>query len=148
MKGKLYTLGYNGWNPKVMLQRILGIGESVMVYDVRFSPSSRNPEFSGKQLAAVLGLRYIHAKGLGNVDYKTDNIRLANPEPWYRDIEAHIGKSGAAVLLCACANLAVCHRLVIAQELERRLGIKVEHISPALTGSTRKDALPSNGKLF
>jgi uncharacterized protein (DUF488 family) len=144
----LYTIGYSSWDYEQMIAALKGLGVGVKIYDVRYRPASRRPEFSRKRLAERLGKRYVHAQGLGNVDYKSDNIRLADPEPWYAEIAEHLASGKPAVLLCACARLDVCHRLVIARELEKRLGIKAEHMTPKRTSGRKKAKSEHTRSLF
>jgi uncharacterized protein (DUF488 family) len=144
---KLYTVGYTGWDCETLLAELKALGEGVKVCDVRYRPFSRQQEFSRKSLSEKLGDIYVHASGLGNVDYKSDSIRLADPEPWYGKIERHLAKGKPVVLLCACVRLEVCHRLVIARELERRLGIKAEHLK-APQRKTRKNGDSHTLSLF
>lgn len=145
---KLFTVGYAEWNCDEMVEMLAGLGGLIRVYDVRYSPSARKPEFSRRGLRARLGDLYIHAAGLGNADYRGGGIRLADPEPWYGHIIEHLRGRGTVVLLCACARLDICHRLLIAKELERRAGAVAVHLHPPKRGKRTNGNGENTGTLF
>lgn len=86
--------------------------------DIRLSPRSRVPHWRGPALQQLLGARYRHIPALGNVNYKrkkSEPIELADVE---RGIGELLAVTGAVVLLCACADVAHCHRRVVAEHLQ------------------------------
>ena len=73
----LYTLGYTGWTPQAIRETATTL--NAVVCDIRFSPASRHPQWSRKQLSAYLGARYAHLPALGNPNYKNGGpIATAN----------------------------------------------------------------------
>ena len=93
-----------------------------IVFDVRFSPFSRNPEWSGKRLSALLGRRYRHVKALGNANYKNGgDIELVDFAGGLAMIDA---SPKPVMLMCVCSKWHSCHRTVIAEKL-RALGFNI-----------------------
>lgn len=125
----VYTVGYLGWNIDALAERLKSLGDDPRVYDVRYSPYSRVPEFSRTGFISKLGNAYIHAKGFGNVNYQGGPIKLADPEPWYECVKRDNDAGLPVILMCACWNLAECHRLVIANEIAKRYNIEIEHLT-------------------
>ncbi len=79
LTGRLYTLGYAGWQLADLFEAVRR--RNAVLADIRFSPASRHPQWSRKQLRALLGDRYRHVQELGNVNYKTGGeIVLADYE--------------------------------------------------------------------
>ena len=135
----IYTLGYSGWT----VDEIAACMERLdaVAVDVRMSPRSRNPAFSGKRLRESLGDRYRHVRGFGNINYRGGEIVLQDWAGWLQETLAIISAGRSVVLMCACEDVAVCHRKVVAERLAALEGADVVHLTPA-------DAKPSQTKLF
>jgi len=56
----LYTLGYTGWAVDDVVAALDRL--NAVLVDVRISPRSRNPAYSGKRLRERLGDRYVHVR--------------------------------------------------------------------------------------
>jgi uncharacterized protein (DUF488 family) len=75
----LYTLGYSGWTPQDIQTEAQA--RNAVVCDIRYSPASRHPQWSKRQLSQLLGARYHHVQALGNRNYKNGGpIELADYE--------------------------------------------------------------------
>ena len=64
---QLYTFGYSDRRPdqlRTLAERLDGV-----VVDIRFSPRSRIPAWTGGRLRKLLGERYRHLLALGNQNY-------------------------------------------------------------------------------
>jgi uncharacterized protein (DUF488 family) len=119
---KVYTLGYGG-RKLHEVEAIVTETEGIL-FDIRFSPRSRNPIWSGGKLRQALGHRYKHVKALGNVNYKGGPIELVDFDA---GVEA-IRKSGRPVILmCVCKSYDRCHRKHVAERLAA-LGFEIEEI--------------------
>jgi uncharacterized protein (DUF488 family) len=73
---QLYKFGYSGRLPdqlQSLAERLDGV-----VVDIRFSPRSRIPDWSGGRLRKLLGKRYRHLPALGNRDYKGGPIEFVD----------------------------------------------------------------------
>ncbi len=122
----IYTIGYSGRS----LRSIVEIAEALdaTLVDIRFSPASRNPDFSGKRLREALGERYVHLKAFGNENYRNDGpIKLVDPDA---GVEALKAIGGAVLLMCVCAQYHTCHRRAVAEFL-RGEGCEVAEFSAA-----------------
>jgi uncharacterized protein (DUF488 family) len=126
---RLYTVGYLGWKIDGLEEQLKALGDDIRVYDVRYNPYSRNPQFSRAQFISKFGDMYVHAKGFGNINYRGGPIALADPEPWYKFAIRDMKSGLPVILMCACWNLDECHRLVVSTEIEKRYSIKAEHLT-------------------
>ena len=134
----LFTAGYQGHNIETFLDLLLSHGIEQLI-DVRQLPFSRKPDFSKKRLTAHLagvGIAYTHLAALGTPKPLRDELRRehdfpaffaamqaiidAQPEALQEALE--LAQARPSVLLCFEANQAECHRLVVAQAIERLAG--------------------------
>lgn len=120
MTQRVYTIGYGGRKPSEIKQ----IAEALdaIVFDIRFSPRSRNPQWAGKNVKALLGDRYHHVREFGNRNYKGGAIELVDFDAGRGLIE---DSSRPVILMCVCKDPACCHRTTIAEQL-RAEGFEVE----------------------
>jgi uncharacterized protein (DUF488 family) len=131
----LFTAGYQGHNIETFLDLLVSHGVEQLI-DVRQLPFSRKPDFSKKRLTAHLagvGIGYTHLVALGTPKPLRDEVRrdhdypaffaamqaiiAAQPEELQAALE--LARARTSVLLCFEANHAECHRLVVAQAIER-----------------------------
>jgi len=133
-----FTAGYQGHNIETFLDLLMSHGVEQLI-DVRQLPFSRKPDFSKKRLTAHLagaGIAYTHLAALGTPKPLRDEVRrthdfpaffaamqaiiAAQPEALREALE--LARARQSVLLCFEANHAECHRLVVAQTIERLAG--------------------------
>jgi uncharacterized protein (DUF488 family) len=112
MTQTVYTAGYSGRSLAALRQ--LAETLDATIFDVRFSPRSRHPQFSGPRLAEVLGERYVHVPAFGNRNYKGGPVEIVDYEAGRALVAAH---PRPVILLCVCRDPATCHRTVIARRL-------------------------------
>lgn len=140
----LFTVGYEGIAPPDLISVLVEAGVRVLV-DVRELPLSRRPEFSKSALAAALeraGILYRHERPLGTPRHLRHALRadkdvpafrsayravLNDHEPALLDLATQAARVPTAIL-CFEADPAVCHRAVIAEELEARGLVTPEHL--------------------
>ena len=122
----LYTVGYIGWR----LQDIQAVLEShqASLVDIRFAPYSRNPAFRKAHLQAQLGARYVHAQALGNRNYQGGPVEIVDYQRGRRIIAGLLDQWGAAILMCACAEVEECHRKGVGERLSADLGVALAHL--------------------
>lgn len=127
MPNKVYTWGYTGSKPADILAYVDALG--ALLVDIRFSPQSRVPHWSGRALEELVGpARYTHLKALGNENYRTGGeIGLHDPEAAAVHLAAVVERR-PVILLCACEDWRLCHRAVAAAYLSFKLGTHVEHL--------------------
>src|SRR5690606_10505956 len=105
---RLFTIGYSG-STSDDLARFVEHLDAVLV-DIRYSPASRNPDFSRKRLSERLGARYVHLKSFGNVNYRSGGpIEFMNEEDAILRVACLLDEH-AIILMCACSHLHECHR--------------------------------------
>lgn len=108
----VYTIGYAGKTPAQIKELAEQLG--AVVVDIRFSPFSRNPVWSGKQLRLSLGDRYVHLRAFGNANYKGGPISIVD----YAAGKAFLlDMDKPAILMCVCKDPLTCHRTTVAAKL-------------------------------
>lgn len=121
-KTMIYIMGYSGRTLAQLKQ--IAEEKDATIFDIRFSPRSRNPQFSGKRMAEELGDRYMHVRQLGNRNYKGGPVALVDYEAGKQMILNHRRN---VILVCVCRDHVTCHRTDIARKL-RAEGHQVEEI--------------------
>lgn len=141
MTHTLFTLGYTGLKPEQILKLAQDLG--ALVVDTRYSPRSRVPQWTRKQLSERLGSHYQHQPSLGNINYKGDGpIVINKPEEGIPQVASLLEKQ-PVILLCVCKDCDTCHRKVVAELVQEFSGCEITHLSA-------KDLNPSAqpGQLF
>ena len=119
---KVYTFGYGGRNLADLLHLVWQL--DAVVFDVRYSPRSRNPQWGRDRLKTALNQRYRHVREFGNVNYKGGPIHIVDYEAGKQRIA---DSDRDVILMCVCKDPGICHRTTIARKL-REDGFEVEEI--------------------
>ncbi len=146
----LATIGYEQAVQSRVIDELTRARVDILV-DVRAVAASRKPGFSKKQLAAGLdeqGISYLHLQKLGTPKDGRDAARAGNMDKLFNIYSKHLktpearaemdeletlAKSGRRLcLLCFERNPESCHRQWIAQEIEHRTGVPVQHLAAEL----------------
>ncbi|MEO6387055.1 MAG: DUF488 domain-containing protein [Croceibacterium sp.] len=117
-----------------------------ILVDIRDRAQSRRPGFSKSALAAALedaGISYVHMRELGDPKEGREAARRGDYDQ-FRAIFAGVMASEIAIealakleelasaneicLMCFERDQATCHRKIVADRLEQRLGIKARHL--------------------
>jgi uncharacterized protein (DUF488 family) len=134
----LFTIGYQGHGIASFVEMLRAHGVTHVI-DVRERPYSRKPDFSKKRFAAHLaaeGIAYTHLVELGTPKPIRDAVRRSKDYATFFAavrplVEAEEGAIQAALalargetcaLLCYEGPVTECHRLAVAEALERRAG--------------------------
>lgn len=131
MTAQVYGIGYSGKSQDQIRQ--IADQLDAVVFDIRFSPRSRNPEFSGARLRTNLGTRYLHVKAFGNRNYRGGPIEFVDFEAGLAQV---VASDKPVILMCMCKDPARCHRTVIG-ELLRQHGIQYTELSGSTVSSGR-----------
>jgi uncharacterized protein (DUF488 family) len=124
----LYTLGYSGWTPEAIQEAAQT--HNAVVCDIRYAPVSRHPQWRKHQLAQLLGARYQHVQALGNRNYKSGGpVALADYDTGKQVIAEILATGQSVILMCACKDLAHCHRRTAAGQLAADLGVCLMHLT-------------------
>lgn len=127
----LYTIGYGNRKFQDFLQLLKEYGINVLV-DARRFPTSKFPEFKGKNLEGELpklGIRYVYmGDGLGGFR-RGGYESYMKTEQYARGIEAllELVRKDNVVIMCVEGSPKACHRRFVSKTLES-LGVKVIHI--------------------
>lgn len=113
----IYTFGYAGKKLETVKEKIEEL--DAVIWDIRFSPRSKDEQWRKPTLAKTLGQRYFWAgQFFGNKDYKGDTIQLADPEKGIQSLSSYIQSTGkTVVLMCFCWDYNKCHRKHVADLL-------------------------------
>lgn len=114
-KIRFYTTGFAGKDIND-LKPMLDMLDAVLV-DVRFSPTSEVMRWRQIYLKTLLREKYRHVPQLGSRDFREGRYTIQNLDLGVRVL---VSFNANAVLMCECADLKSCHRLMIADELKRR----------------------------
>lgn len=127
MMNTLYTLGYTGLKPEMLLQQATVL--NALIADIRFAPRSRVAHWNGLALRDTLGQRYTHIPELGNTEYKRPgHISLKEPERGVQRVVSILAMM-PVILLCACEEYHTCHRRVAADLIRAACGCEVIHLT-------------------
>ena len=121
---QLYTFGYSGRRPDQL--RTLAVRLDGVLVDIRFSPRSRIPDWSGGRLQKLLGDRYRHLPALGNRNYRSGPVEFVDLKTSVVEVGQML-RQQPVILLCICANVQRCHRLPAAEAIATRYDVTVEH---------------------
>ena len=142
---RLATIGYESTTVADVIGRLKTAGVEVVI-DVRAVASSRRPGFSKTMLAANLaeaGIDYVHLRQLGTPSAGRTAARAGRTAEMHAIFETHmeepesqlalvqageIASARRAALLCYEADAAGCHRRIIAERLQERLGGTVDDL--------------------
>jgi uncharacterized protein (DUF488 family) len=127
----IYTLGYSGWSIEDV-EAVLDRLDAILV-DVRMVPRSRwASAWNSAILAKRLGERYTWLRAFGNVNYKgtVEQIQIADFPAGEKRLRELSADGKAVVLLCACRDVNVCHRKVLAEWLAQVWSADVVHLTP------------------
>jgi uncharacterized protein (DUF488 family) len=141
---KVYTMGYSGWNPDQLLQRAEEL--DAVVLDIRIKPYSRNPAWTKSALQAILGERYVHAWGFGNMNYKGGPVALQSFGNGIRQFDEAIAR-GPVILMCMCRDYPKCHRSDVIEAILRS-GREIEHEELAQPAGPGRPARTGQKSLF
>ena len=113
MTTKAYGIGYSGRSVEEIYRLALQL--DAVVFDVRYSPRSRNWQFSGKNLRETLGDRYRHVKSFGNKNYKGGPVALVDFED---GLDQVLASDKPVILMCVCGDPERCHRAEVGRLLQ------------------------------
>ena len=139
---KVYTLGYEGLSLNSFM-KILKEHNILQVIDIRDTPWSANPVFRRGYLDKILtekGIFYYNLTKLGAPRALRQIIDDKGYPEFFERYREHLKENikyftllmklinnGATLLLCYERDWKICHRKIVAEELEKR-GYKVVHI--------------------
>lgn len=142
----LYTIGYERTDLDTFIATLQEAGVATVI-DVRASPHSRRREFAFKHLARELpgaGISYESWSALGAPQTARDAAKAGDPQRFYQLYTEHLGQpetqralqslagratTEAIALLCYERDPAQCHRLLIAERLERSHKLAPHHLA-------------------
>jgi len=147
---EIYDLGYQNVKDFSFLVTVVKRLDAVLV-DVRYSPKSRNPTWSGSNLKKVFGERYVHIPELGNVNYKSNHaIELFDKDKGLKILEGILTQKNV-IIMCACWDRKSCHRKVVSRYLELRNNIEAIDLTYDLMkiiSGIEEDPEPVQNSLF
>jgi uncharacterized protein (DUF488 family) len=118
---RLYTLGYSGWKLDALTREVEQY--DAVLFDIRFSPASWQPQWSRSQLQKAFPGRYVHVTEFGNRNYRGGPMAIVNYKAGKELAAYYLREVGSVILMCVCEGLAACHRLPVSRRLEEDLGL-------------------------
>ena len=125
---KVFTWGYSGRSVDELATIRSELG--ALIVDARYSPRSRVPLWNREPLENRFGADYVWIREFGNVNYSNAEraIELLNPTVGAKRLADLLRDDRPAILICACHDIAVCHRAQVATFLHEGFGWSVEHL--------------------
>ena len=143
---KLATIGYEAQTQAAVIDKLVKAKVKTLI-DVRAIAASRRAGFSKTILASSLkdaGIAYVHLRALGTPKAGRDAAhkgRTAEMEAIYNAYledepkaqtellaAADIAQAGKSALFCFEAEACKCHRHIVAERLQRTLGLEIEDL--------------------
>ena len=121
-----YTFGYGGREVDTLAALVAEY--DAVVIDVRLKPWTKQKGWSLSELKARFGEAYHWWRCLGNVNLKTGG------KPKLYDAKKGLGllvkliETTSPILLCGERNPWVCHRRMIAERLQKKVGCRIVHL--------------------
>jgi len=134
----LYTFGYQHGSAERTLEELVALKTPLL--DIRKNPHVGKLEWTKDMLTQESGLQYVWIEALGNDLFEHQNgaIQIHDMDAGLDVLARVLHRSGRACIMCACAKVHGCHRLLVSDEAERRLpGLKVLHLPT--TGRGKQD---------
>ena len=140
----LFTIGYEGSDIDQVIDTLLESGVDQLA-DIRQLPLSRKWGFSKVRLAGRLsdaGVGYTHWPALGAPKSLRDALRGSKDyAAFFKEYRSHLQRQadtlaelallpGSVALLCFEHDAGKCHRGVVAEQLEPRIGRQTTHLIP------------------
>lgn len=123
----IYTMGYSQWTLERLEERVGKING--LLCDIRYQPRSRIGSWNQKPLQQRFGERYCHIVELGNVNYKSGPIRLANVEAGMDKLRELLSTTDyTLILMCVCRDARSCHRSFVADRIRQELDISPQEL--------------------
>ncbi len=129
MQTVLYSAGYQRLDLAAFVAFVQR--EDLTVADVRLKPVSRNFKWNKNALTTLLGDRYVWIEELGNLNYKGGPIVLKDEATGMATLWTLLNREQPVVVLCVCADPAICHRTVVTTQLEAA-GVLVLPLPPLI----------------
>ena len=145
MARRLATIGYESATLADVIGRLKAAGVEIVI-DVRAVAASRRAGFSKTLLAGSLkaeGIDYLHLRGLGTPKPGREAARAGRIGEMHEIFNAHLEEPEAqsqlgqacevaaartAALLCYEADAGHCHRAIVADVIQARLGCEVMNL--------------------
>jgi len=121
----LYTFGYGGRSVEE-LASIVAECDAVIV-DVRLKPFNGQKGWSLPDLKARFGEAYHWWRCLGNVNFAGGTPKLKDAKKGVA-LLAQLIETTSPILLCGERNPWMCHRRMIAERLQKKVGCRVIHL--------------------
>lgn len=125
----VYTLGYIGTNPVDIISFLNA--HNAMLIDVRYMNNPSAIVWKHQTMMINFNYRYRHIRELGDKNYNGkmgEGIMIADMDRGI-SLLMETATEFPVVLLCECADYHTCHRNVVADELVKRYGLHVTHLS-------------------
>jgi uncharacterized protein (DUF488 family) len=144
MSNQLFTIGYEGLDTAAFLDCLAANGVAC-VLDVRENPFSRKLGFSKGPLSRALedrGIQYVHLRELGTPRPLRDAVKSdGDYERFFHEMQGYLATRQEAIeqacdharaatccLLCYEASVDNCHRKIVAQMIQERIGEQLDVI--------------------
>ena len=124
MINRIFATGCAGKDINDLKPLVESLG--AILVDIRFVPDSEVIFWRQIYLKILLGRKYLHIANLGNREFK--NAGKISIQNLHLGIETLLSLNTNLILFCVCAERKNCHRLLIAEVLQKQ-GIETTEIN-------------------
>lgn len=122
----IYTFGYTGLTMEAVKKKAEELDAYVL--DIRYMAGSRAPVWRKGNFASALKERYIHVQALGNENYKGGLMKLHDFEAGMEYVKKILPFNNV-MLMCACTDVRLCHRRIVAKKLSEQIPAHYYHLA-------------------
>ncbi|MGH2481066.1 MAG: DUF488 domain-containing protein, partial [Ktedonobacteraceae bacterium] len=116
----IYHIGYRSPSALEMIDQALEENPSLMIVDIRYTPTSRNPAWTQDTLQERYQNHYTWLRDLGNINHHADRpIQLADPNSGITQF-MHLLQQHSLIILCGCPEYETCHRKHVIELYEQK----------------------------
>ncbi len=130
--GTIYHAGYRTPGTLELIDQALADHPELILIDIRYTPESKNSQWTKSAFFKRYGDRYIWLKDLGNINHKEPGkICIAQPEKGIATLQGLL-KEHAVILLCGCPEYENCHRKSIIELYVQKQLASDPHFCPQI----------------
>lgn len=119
----LYHIGYRRTSVLDEIDQALAQDRTTILADIRYTPQSRNPEWTQAAFTKRYKKQYTWIRALGNTKHKEGTIDIANAEAGIAQLIGHL-QQHPVILMCGCQAYEECHTKTVIELFQQAISSK------------------------